>query len=138
MFTLQGLDNLLDYLVKDDERDIHVHLFKNDITVDKNTELDDLTESDFDGYAAKDNTAWGAISNTGADEAASDGPEMVWEATDDIDPPQQAFGLYVTFLDAEDDRVLLLAANFDDPTTIAFDGDKVKKKLHWRFKNYAP
>jgi len=137
MFTLQSLDNVVKLLIVDDYRDLRIHLYKNDVTPDKNTVLADLTESTFTGYANLDGTVFGATSHTGADESASDGPEMQWECTAD-GAAQQAFGMYTTFLNAAAARVMLTVDRFDEPVTIAFNHDKVKKKLKFRAKNYAP
>lgn len=40
--------------------------------------------------------------------------------------------------DSTGTRVLMAAWNFDAPVTIAFDGDKVTKKVDWYTKDFAP
>lgn len=138
MFTNEALDNTLTHILLGGSFDLTYKLFKNDVTVDKDTVLADLEESDFEGYAALDAVAEPDPTVNGSDEAQSLGDELQWPSDADTDPPQQAFGLYVTFTGVDTTEKLFFAENFDAPVTFAFAGDVAKKKVNWYAKNFAP
>lgn len=138
MFVNIGLDNVLQFMIDSPDFELTYRLFKNNHTVTKNSVLADFTESDFEGYAPKAAVEEPDATVNVDDEAQSLGDEVMWEADDDTDPPQQAFGVYVTFTGADAASKLLMAFNFDDPQTVAFLGDKVKVKVDWYTKNFVP
>lgn len=137
MFPKQGILNILKFMLASADFELTYRLFKNNITVDADTVLGDFTESTFTGYAAKNAVAEPAPTIIAGPEAKSAGDELTWTCTADI-TAQQAFGMYVTFTNESSADALLFAWNFDAPTTIAFNGDVVKKKVDWYTKNFAP
>lgn len=75
-----------------------VILFKNEVTVNMNTILGDLTEADFDGYAARDiaANAWPqSVDPATGDsmlDARPDSTPFLWETTGVTDLPQTIYG----------------------------------------------
>lgn len=138
MFTNECLDNILTNILVGGSFPLKYRLFKNDIAVDKNTVLADLTESTFEGYAPLDAVVEPDPTVNGSDEAQSLGDELQWPSDADTDPPEQAFGLYVTYDIAGPVTKLFFVELFDAPVTYAFNGDVAKKKVNWYAKNFAP
>ena len=138
MFTKECVRRILIYMLQDAGFDLTYRLFKNNHTVDEDSDLADFTESDFTGYAALSGVAEPAVTVNVDDEANSLGNTLTWTASADLTPPQQAFGMYVTFEDHVGDTRLFFAWNFSSPTTLAFNGDKVEKKVDWYCRDYPP
>lgn len=138
MWPNVALQFLLNYLLADTDLAWTYHLYKNNLTPVAGTVLADFTESNFTGYAAKIAVTEAAVTVNASNEAQDLGDEMTWTCTAD-GAAQQAFGIYVTFHDIDDATPRLGPAwRFAAPTTIAFNGDFVKKKTDFYAKNYAP
>lgn len=138
MFPDEGVLNILAYILASGDIDLKYRLFKTNITIDANTVLADFTECDFDGYAPLDSVTEPAVTVNGSHEANSIGDLLTWTCTATMTPPQQAWGMYVTFTDLGTHDALLMAWTFDAPISIAFSGDQVKKKVNWYAKDFAP
>lgn len=138
MFTREALINILDYFLDDADVALTYHLFQNNHTVDEETELADLTEADFDGYAAKaaENEAEPTINVS--EEAVSAGGELTWTKTGAPEAVQQIYGVYVTFVDEAAATVLFAAWNLPAPVAIAVAGNEVKITVDWHAKDYVP
>lgn len=138
MWPDAALQFMLNYLLQDVDLTWTYHLYKNDYTPVAGSVLGDFTESTFTGYAEKAAVTEAAVTVNAGHEANSLGAEMTWTCTAN-GAAQQAFGIYITFHDIDDATVRLGPAwRFDAPTTIAFNGDFVKKKTDFYAKSYAP
>lgn len=137
MFPDASLNYLLDFLLSNTGAAVTYHLFKNNATITSATVLGDLTESDFPGYTSQAATEPGAATD-GSHEAVSTGNTLTWTCTSNPTPAQQAFGLYVTFVDNTSTTRLLRADKFTSPVSIAFTGDQVQKKVDFYFEDYTP
>jgi len=76
-----------------------VHLFQNDFDVDRNTEVTDLVESDFDGYLPQ-SPAWIPAVQSGAEDTAL-APALTFAAEPTQAIPQLCYGYYVLNTDDE-------------------------------------
>lgn len=138
MYTHDGMKKLMNVVLNSADLGHKIHLFKNDYTPINTTLLADLTEADYPGYAAKDAVAESAPVINGDDESYSTSGVMDFVSDDDTDPVQRVYGVYVTFLDITDTRVLLAATRFDNWQTIALEGDKVRLTQDWFMQRYDP
>lgn len=137
MFPNVSLIAILKFLLASTDAAVTYRLFKNNVTVTAASVLGDFTESNFTGYAAKSAVTEATPTIVSGPEAQSLGAELDWTCTAD-GTAQQAFGMFVTFTDETSTEQLFFAWTFDAPTTIAFNGDVVKKKVDWYTKNFAP
>jgi hypothetical protein len=137
MFPNVGLVAIIDEILVNSGMALTYHLFKNDYTPVAGSVLADFTESTFGGYAAQTVTEPGSSIVTGP-EAESAGNDITFTKTGAPETAQQAFGIYVTFTNSASTVKLLMAWRFSSPTTIAFTGDFVKKKVDWYAKDFAP
>jgi len=95
-----------------------LRLFKNNVTVDKNTELGDLTEADFTGYAAKNLAGWSAPAPDGSDREYTS-PAIVVFGPATGGASGNLYGVYAT---DSGGTQLLFAANLDGaPVSIPED-----------------
>ena len=138
MFTHQCLTNILDFLLDSPDIEVTYHLFKNNVTIDEDTVLADLTEADFDGYAALDAVNEPEPTINGSDEAQSLGEELEWVKTGAPEAVQQIYGVYVTFQNEVPATKLFAAFNLPAPVAIAVAGNNVKVKVDWYAKNFTP
>jgi hypothetical protein len=95
-----------------------LHLFKNNITPNKNTLLADLVVADFDGYAGKAIAAWGAEFLDPLGLATTVAPLQTWTSTGQV-TPNTIYGCY--YRDAGGD--LVYAEKFANPVFFAITGD---------------
>ncbi len=138
MYPDVSLQELMDWFLRDVSVTVKYHLYKNDVTPTEATVLADLTESDFTGYAGIGPIVEPSSIVDGAHQMISEGNTLTWTCTADLVTAQQAFGLYVTWVDDTSTTRLLRADRFTSPITIAFNGDQVQKKVDFYFKNYNP
>ncbi len=141
MFPDQSLASILLMLTESTDLALTYRLYKNNYTPVVGTlkDFSQFTESDFLGYAAKTGINEPDPDVNGSHEAHVDGDELEWERTAGVQSPQQAFGMFITYVNpVSTDEELLCAWLFDEPVTIAFEHDKVRKKVNLFAKNYAP
>jgi hypothetical protein len=100
--------------------EVTVRLFKNNVTVDGDTEIADLTVADFTGYAESTVVVWGgAFTNTNG-KAEVIGGSKQFTATGSA-TPNTVYGYYVVDGDSE----LVYAENFNEPIEVTGVGDAI-------------
>lgn len=141
MFPDESLASLLLMFTEGSDFALTYRLFKNDYTPVVGTlkDMSDFTESDFPGYAEITGINEPDPAVNGSHEAHVDGNELTWTRAAGAGAAQQAFGMYLTYINpVSTDEELLCAWRFDEPVTIAFENDRVRKKVNLFAKNYAP
>lgn len=138
MFPDKSLQNLMNDLLADPAKLVTYHLYKNNYTPVTGTLLGDLVESDFPGYAPLAAVVEPVATVDGSHEAVSLGNLLTWTCSLAPGTPQQAFGVYVTWVDNTSTVQLLRADELVTPVSIAFAGDQVNVKVDWYFQDYTP
>lgn len=140
MIVNEGLLALLRYLLRTADVDLEIRLFVNDFTPDADTELGDLSEAIFSGYAPKQtrDITWDDPTINGDEQGETLGPTVTFTADSGIAFPQDVYGLFITMKDETATTKLLFAHRFGTMITVTNDGDNVVKKLNWFDANLVP
>lgn len=141
MFPDASLASLLLLFTEDATFAIKYRLYKNNYTPVVGTlkDFSQFTESTFPGYASITGIDEPDPAINGSHEAHVDGDELTWTRAAGAGSAEQAFGMFITYHHpVSGNEELLCALLFDEPTTIAFAGDKVRKKVNLFAKNYVP
>ena len=97
-----------------------VKLFKSNAAITKDTKLADLTECDFDGYAASAAIVWNAAGTNTSGKADVMGDMKYFAYSGDGSVPNMVYGYGLV----DSDGVLAGAEMWDAPRTMGADGDQ--------------
>jgi len=112
-----AMEALLQLLV---DEELHLHLAKSSITVDKATVLGDFDEADFGGYAVESVT-WGTITINGSNQAVSVATSVAFTKTSSS-PANTIFAWYLT---DSADAVLYAGRTLTTPIPMSATGDEL-------------
>lgn len=133
MFVNEGKLTVLRYLWRASPPALEIGLYTNTITITDATQLSDLTEATFPGYA-RILTSIVAVADptiNGDDQGELDSPTLTWAASGDPSSPEVIKGMFVRMPNEGAIQKLLWAENFVDDITITLTGDQVQKKINF-------
>lgn len=140
MVPKQARLNILDLLFAIGRSSFTIRLCKNDPAPDdEDIELADLTECDFDGYAAQ-TPVWGASTLDVDDVAYAETGVLEFTAGAGIAAPQTIYGVYATKIDTVGGGLPLLVwfHRLTSTVTLVNPGEKFRRICTTRDTNYAP
>lgn len=132
--------DVLDALMGVGRNQISIKLCKNNpAPADADVVLADLTQCDFDGYAALV-PVWGAPALDGGNVAWSETGVLEWTAGVGLAGPQTIYGVYATIVDPLGGLVvrMLWFDRLVATVTLAAPGQKFRRICTMQCTNYAP
>lgn len=114
---------------------LYVRLFKNNLTVTVATNLADLIEADYSGYAQFNSAAWSAPAVASGDDVFILSPTIVFQKTAGV-PTNLIYGYYVTIGTGVGAK-LWFAQNFPTPTNMVVATDQIPIQVRAASRNLA-
>ena len=106
---------------------LRIRLYKNNPTISDDTQLSDLTEADYDGYAPFSSAGWGGPTlDTNADEYLLSPVAVFQKAAGSI--PNTVYGYFVTIEGAGGSK-LMGVEKFDTPQSMTASTDQIPLRV---------
>lgn len=109
---------------------LRVRLFKNNPTIDQDTDITDLVQADFDGYSEFSTAGWSAPAIDDAGDAFILSPVIVFEKSAGI-ATNTVYGYYLVYDDGVNPALLLLVEKFTAGIGMNLDGDQVPLRVKY-------
>lgn len=137
----QAERNLLKALLTFDLVGTRIKLAQNNPAhADDDVVLTDLTEADFDGYAALDTSAWdlSSLATNGDGVAEFLSPTLTWTAGAGISGAQTIYGMWIEITINGTDYLLAWWLRFADPFTFAVPDQFLEKTIDFKLRQLVP